>query len=110
MMLKTDTALLQQILKEVQTLTDRVNDIDNELDHDRHNIQNLTVNVSQLSEEVKQARKAVNMTSEKVKNKVADVVEPITQSTDKLTTQIKQKKMVVLKEETKKWWQKLIRR
>jgi len=108
-MLKTDTALLQQILKEVQTLTNRVNDIDNELDHDRHNIQNLTVNVSQLSEEVKQARQAVNMTSEKVKNKVADVVEPIAQSADKLTTQIKQKKMVVLKGETKKWWQKLIR-
>lgn len=108
-MSKTDTAILQKTLKEVQDLTRRVNDIDNELDVDRHGIQENNVKLTTVLEEIAQLRKSVNMMSEKVKNKVADIVEPIVESSDRLTTEINDKKMVVLKADTKPWWQKILR-
>jgi len=108
-MSKTDTVLLQQILKETQANSKRITDIDTELEQDRHNIQDLNINITSLREEMNQIRKAVNLTSEKVKNKVADVVEPIVECSDRLTTEINDKKMVVLKPETKKWWEKILK-
>ena len=109
-MTQSQTVLLQEILKEVQNHTNRINDIDNELDKDRHGIQENNIKLSTIIEELAQMRKAINMTSEKVKNKVADIVDPIIESSDRLTTEINDKKMVVLKTSTKKWWQKFWRR
>jgi len=105
-MLKTETVLLKQLMKEVQGLTNHLTDIDNGLEHDRHNIQNLTVNVSTLSEEVNQMRKAVNLTSEKVKDKVADVVSPIVESTDRMTTEIHDKEVIGMKDDKRSFWDK----
>jgi methyl-accepting chemotaxis protein len=105
-MSKTEAELLKQILKEVQEITTHLSDIDNGLDNDRHNIQNLTVNTSTLIEEVSQTRKAVNTTSEKVKNKVADTVAPIVEATDRMTTEIHDKEVVTLKEDKRTAWQK----
>jgi methyl-accepting chemotaxis protein len=107
-MSKTDTVLLQQISKEIQNLTNRVNDISDELDKDRHNIQDLNVNIHSLREEINQVRKAVNMTSEKVKNKVADVVEPIVECADRMTTEIHDKKIIGLKDDKRSLIEKIV--
>jgi hypothetical protein len=106
---KPEIVLLEQILKEVQGISTHISDLDTGLDRDRHCMQDISVQMATAIEQNTQILRAINTTSEKVKNKVADIVEPITDATDRLTNRIEKSKMVVLKTETKKWWQKFFK-
>ena len=91
-------------------MRDEVVSIDRDLASDRRHIQNFEVRLVALEESVSQMRKAVNLNADRVKDKVADVVGDVVESTDKLTSQIKSKKTVMLKEKAKTFWQRLFRR
>lgn len=80
--------------------------MDRSMEKDRQHIQNLDVRMSGVESQIEELRKAINLSSERIKNKVQGVVDPVIESTDRLTTQIEKKKMVVLKWEAKSWWQK----
>jgi len=90
------------ILQTVRRIEDHIASIDRDMEKDRQDLQDLSIRVGNLGEEMGQLRRSVNLMSERTRDKVAEAVEPVIQSTDKLTTQIQRKKMVVLKE-TKNW-------
>ena len=98
------------ILETVRKIESHVSDIDLDMEKDRQRLQDLNIRLQAVEVQLEELRKAINQSSERTKNKVADVVEPFIKSTDKLTTQIKQKRMVILKENTKNWIQTLIGR
>jgi chromosome segregation ATPase len=94
------------ILDEIRQIKSRVDDIDRGLGKDREKIQDLNIRLENVESETKQTRQAINRSSEVVKDKVADVVEPLTKSTDRLEARIEKSRMVVLKEKLS-WWRRL---
>ncbi len=98
------------ILKTVRRIEDHIAAMDRDMEKDRQDLQNLSIEVRQLVGQVEQLRRATNMNAERTRDKVAEAVEPILDTADKLTTQIQKKKMVVLKEKGKSFWDKLLGR
>jgi predicted nucleic acid-binding Zn-ribbon protein len=95
------------LIEEIRAIKNQVNDIDDGLTKDRERIQDLTVRLGNVENEIKETRQAINRSSEITKNKVADVVDPIIESTDNLTAQIKKSKTIIFGKE-KGWVQKLV--
>jgi predicted nucleic acid-binding Zn-ribbon protein len=95
------------LIEEIRAIKDQVNDIDDGLGKDRERIQDLTIRLENVETEIKQTRQAINRSSEITKNKVADVVEPIIESTDNLSAQIKESKTIIFGKE-KSWVKKLV--
>lgn len=95
------------IIELLKNISAQVSDIDVGLEKDRPNFQNTNIRLAAMESQLEELRKAINQNAERVKNKVADVVEGVVGATDYLTTEIQKKKMVVLKEK-KKWWRKIL--
>ena len=102
-MTKTD----QILLEEIRGIKQRLDDLDSNLGKDRERIQDLTIKLENVENEVKETRQAVNRSSEVVKDKVADVVVPVIESNEELKQEVKKNKMVFVKE-AKSFWQKLL--
>jgi DNA repair exonuclease SbcCD ATPase subunit len=105
------------LLAEVRSLKQKVDDIDLAEEKDREQFQNQNVNLENLKTEVAELRRAVNANPERIKNTVADVVEPVVGAlqdqkgaTEGLTSQIKKSKTVIFGESKKSFWDKLLRR
>ncbi len=96
------------ILEEIRKIGDHISDIDIGLEKDRQNIQDLTLRLENVESEIKETRKAVNASSEKVKDKVFDVVSGVVDSTDNLSAQIKKSKTVIFGEPKKNWWVRFV--
>lgn len=109
-MLEDKLKVIDLILREVRALRDDVTSIDRDLASDRRSIQDFEVKLVTLEESVSQMRGAINLNADRVKDKVADVVGEVVESTDKLTTQIENKKTVMLKKKARNWWQRLFHR
>jgi DNA repair exonuclease SbcCD ATPase subunit len=101
-MTKTD----QILLEEVRSIKQRLDDMDMGLEKDRERLQDLTIRLENVETEVKETRRAINRSSEVIKNKVADVVEPVLTSNEELKEEVKNQDFVFVKE-AKSWWQKL---
>lgn len=95
------------MLEEIRGIKQRLDDMDMGLEKDRERIQDLTIKLENVQTEVKETRQAINRSSEVIKDKVADVVEPVIASNSKLEKEVKNKKMVFVTE-AKSWWQKLL--
>ena len=95
------------LLTEIRSLKQKVDDIDLAEEKDREQFQNQNVNLEHLKAEVEELRRAVNANPERIKNKVADVVSPVVDSTDNLTAQIKRSKTVIFGEK-KGWFKKFL--
>lgn len=95
------------IIETLRKIEDHVSDIDRDMEKDRQNLQDLNLRLSGVEAQLEELRKAINLNAERVKNKVADVVEPVVKSTDRLTTQIKNKKKMFMNPDTRSWWDKL---
>ena len=102
MMTETNNA----ILKTVRRIEDNQANTDRDLQKDREHLQDLTIRLEAVEAELAQLRKAINQSSDRTRDKVAEAVAPVLDSTDRLTTQIQRKKMVVLKT-PKSWWVRL---
>jgi Skp family chaperone for outer membrane proteins len=104
----TDEAILHTLRK----IEDRQASMDSDMEKDRQELQNLNIRIQNLEQsfetEIREIRKAVNQTALRTRDRVAEAVEPIINSTEKLTTQIKKKRMVVLKEKVG-WFERLFR-
>lgn len=95
----------ETILETVRRIEDGQAGMDRDMEKDRQNLQNLSIRLEAVESELSQLRKAVNQNSERTRNKVAEAIEPVISSTNRLTTQIQKKKMVILKQ-PEKWWKK----
>ncbi len=104
-MTKTDEILLE----EIRGIKQRLDDLDLNLGKDRERIQDLTIKLENVENEVQETRKAVNRNSEVVKDKVADVVIPVIESNKQLEKEVKKNKFVFVKE-AKTFWQRLVGR
>ncbi len=93
------------ILEEIRKIGDHISDIDIGLEKDRENIQDLTIRLENVESEIKETRKAINASSEKIKSKVSDVVEGVIESSDRLSNQLKKSKKVFIYE-PKSWLKK----
>jgi len=95
----------ETILKTVRRIEDNQANTDRDLQKDRQHLQDLTIRLEAVESELSQLRKAINQNAERTRDKVAEAVAPVLDSTDRLTTQIQRKKMVVLKEKLS-WWRR----
>ena len=95
----------EAILKTVRRIESNQASMDSDMEKDRQHIQNITIRLEAVEAELSQLRKAVNQSSDRTRDKVAEAVAPVLDSTDRLTTQIQRKKMVVLKEKLS-WWRR----
>ena len=101
---------LNAIIKTVRRIEDGQAGMDRDMEKDRQGLQDLNIRIKAVEEEMAQLRKAVNQMAERTKDKVEEALEPVTESTDKLTTQIQKKKMVVLREKSKSFMDRLVGR
>ena len=102
-MQKNNDEILQTvktILETLRKVQQRQDDMDMDMEKDRQSLQNLNIRLSNMESQIEELRKAVNQSSERTKNKVADVVAPVIESADRLSTEINDKKMVILKQTT----------
>ena len=95
------------IIETLRKIEDRQASMDRDMEKDRQGIQDLSVRLAAMEAELQQIRKAINLTAERTRDKLAEAVVPVVEATDKLTGQIKKSKMIMLKKETKNWWQKI---
>jgi hypothetical protein len=95
----------ETILKTVRRIEDNQANTDRDLQKDRQHLQDLTIRLEAVESELSQLRKAINQNAERTRDKVVEAVTPVINSTDRLTTQIQRKKMVVLKEKLS-WWRR----
>lgn len=100
---------LNAILEGIRQLEKRVTDIENDLAHDRENMQNITITNGQIVAEVGELRRTVNLLSEKIKNKVADVTEGLQVATDQLNQTIQKKKEVVISDKKVSLWRRIFK-
>jgi hypothetical protein len=70
-------------------------------------LQDLNIKIQNLSAEVAELRKSVNISATKTGENVARVVEPITEATENLTSRIEKSKTVIFGEK-KSWFRRLI--
>ena len=98
------------VLEEIRELKKKIEDIDLGLERDREKLQDFNIRLEHVESEVKETRKAVNRSSETIKNKVADVVEPVVGAADSLTTQIKKSKKISIKPDLRPLWKKIFGR
>lgn len=100
------------LLEEIREIKRRINDIDLDLEGDRERLQDFVIRLENVESEVKATRQAVNKSSETIKNKVADVSEPIVGAAMDLTNEIKEatKKGRPLIIRKKNFWQKLFKK
>ena len=96
----------ESILKTVRRIEDNQASMDRDMENDRQGIQNLTIRLEAVESELRQIRQTVNLSAERTRDKVAEAMEPVINSTEKLTTQIQRKKMVVLKA-PKSWFARI---
>ena len=98
------------ILETVRRIEDNQAGMDRDMEKDRQNLQDLNIRLGAVEAELSQLRKAINQSSERTRDKLVEASVPIIQATDKLTGQIKKSKMVMLKKETKSWWERFLGR
>ena len=98
------------ILETVRRIEDNQAGMDRDMEKDRQNLQDLYIRLGAVEAELSQLRKAINQSSERTRDKLVEASVPIIQATDKLTGQIKKSKMVMLKKETKSWWERFLGR
>jgi hypothetical protein len=91
---KTNEAILETLRK----MDNRQASMDADMEKDRQYIQNLAIKVEEVVSQMAELRRAINLTPGRVRDRVAEAVEPVINSSEKLTTQIKKKRMVVLQD------------
>ena len=96
----------EEILRIVRRIEDHIAEIDRDMEKDRQNLQDLNVRSKAMEAELVEVRKAINLNATRTRDRVAEAVEPLIDSTSNLTAQVKKSKMVVVKEKTKSWWSK----
>jgi hypothetical protein len=104
-----NNATLESILRTVRRIEDHQASMDSDMEKDRQDIQNLSIKLGEVVGQMEQLRRATNLSAERTRDKVAEAVEPVINSTDRLTTQIQKKKMVVLKQ-PKSWLSRFLGR
>jgi hypothetical protein len=96
------------ILKTIRRVEDAIARIDLDLEKDRQGIQDLTIRSKAMEAELVELRKAVNQSASRGRDILAEAAVPVIEATDKLTAQIKKKKIVVFQEKSRNWIQKFI--
>ena len=96
------------ILKTVRRIEDHQASQDRDMEKDRQDLQNLSIKVATLVEEMTQLRKAFNTMSDRTKEQVVEATKPITKATDNLASKIAKSKTVIFGEPKKTWWIRLI--
>ena len=105
----TNDATGEAILRTVRKIQESQASMETDMEKDRSGIQDLTVRLGAVEAELAQIRKAVNQNADRTRDKVAEAVEPVINSADRLTTSIKKSKKVFVKDE-RSFWDKFLGR
>ncbi len=98
----------ESILKTVRRIEDNQASMDRDMEKDRQGIQNLTIRLEAVESELRQIRQAVNLSAERTRDKVAEAVAPVIDTTENLTSEIKKTKTVIFGETKKSRWEKFL--
>jgi chromosome segregation ATPase len=96
------------IIKTLRRIEDNQASMDRDMSKDRQDLQNLTIKVDGMASELEQLRKAVNLSAERTKDKVAEAVQPVTKATDNLASKIEKSKTVIFGEPKKNLWERFV--
>ena len=95
------------IIEKLQKIQQTISDISMDLEKDRNDIQNLNIRTQSMEASIEELRKSVNRTSEKTKDKVQDVLTPISEEVSRLSTSINKAKKVYVTNKIS-WWKRII--
>lgn len=102
-----NNATLESILKTVHRIEDAQASMDSDMSKDRQDLQNLTIRLQAVEAELSQLRKAVNTSSDRTRDKVAEAVTPVIDMGDRLATQIHKAKKLYIPE-PRNWFDRLM--
>lgn len=107
-MTETDNATLET----VRRIEDHLAGLDRDMETDRQNLQNLNIKVEQLVGEVGELRRSVTILRRKVRDDVAEAIEPAIVANEELKKEVNKakKKSLVFITEKKNWFSKLFER
>lgn len=107
---KTNPAFIDSILSTIRRIEDHQASMDRDMESDRRSLQDLSVAVQQLVAEVGELRKRVGLIPNQVRDKVAEVNEPVIESNTELKNAVDKakKKDIIFVKEGKSWLQKII--
>lgn len=78
------------LVSSVRRIEDSLASIDRDLEHDRQDMQDFKIRLATLENEFRELRKSVNQSSDKVRDKVADVVTPMQEEVTGAVTDLKE--------------------
>lgn len=93
-------AELKAITETVRRIEDHLSSLDRDLEKDRQDLQDLNIKIGQVVAEMGELRKSVNLNAERTRDKVAEAVEPVIISADKLEKTLKNGKEI--------WWRRIL--
>lgn len=89
------------LLSSIRGVANDISSLDRDLEKDRADLQDFKIHLLGLENEIRELRKSVNLTSNRVRDKVADVVYPIqeevTGAVGELKEAVEKKKVIALK-------------
>src|SRR3990167_6772136 len=88
------------LVSSIRRIENSLTGIDRDLEHDREDLQDFKVRLGTLEGHVRELRKAMNLNAERVKDKVADVVEPmqkeVSGAVDELQKAVEKKRVLLI--------------
>ena len=85
------------IMAAIRSIQNDLSGIDRDLEYDRKDLQDFKVRLGTLEGEIKQLREAVNLSAKRIKDKVADAVEPFSKEVYDLKEAVNKKKVLSFK-------------
>ena len=97
----------ETIIKTLRRIEEDLASKDRDMAKDRQDIQDLNIKLQNMGAELSELRKAINLTAERTRDKVAEIVKPVAEATDNLSARIEKSKTVIFGEK-KSWFRRLI--
>ena len=99
----TDTEKV--ILERINHIQETINVIDRDLAQDRKDIQEFTIRLGAIEDQIKELRKGQDAQTNKIQDRVAEVVQPLAENTQNLGQIIEKKRIKILRESfsVRKW-------
>ncbi len=89
------------VLERIDNIQSTVDRIDRDLAQDRRDLQEFSLRLGGLENQVEEFRRTLYSQADKVKDKVEDLVQPVEKKIDSLTEEIQNKRVIVIKDKFK---------
>src|ERR1700736_2545735 len=89
------------ILDRIDNMQQTVDRIDRDLNSDRRDLQEFTIRLGAVENQVEEMRKFMHTQADKVKDKVEDVMQPVEKEIQDLKQELESKKVFVVRDKVK---------